>query len=173
MKLINKANGCIYGCHHQRIFNMKLLLDDKGWVEGFIDSFNNEKGEERRFVFGVFYPEKVIELFKLPLNGNNIPLNLHLEKCSINYKGQVLKMSEPNEELYGLCSLIIQGPELDSENTHSEIEDLKRKIEEWKDSMDPYGKAFYYEAFQNRSRIMKVVANSYKVESAIKKLLKR
>ena len=41
-------------------------------------------------------------------------------------------MNESNQQLYGLCSIIIQNQKLDSENTFYEIERLEYEIEEFK-----------------------------------------
>lgn len=173
MKLINKVNGCIFGYDHQRLFKGRLLSDEQGWVEGIIESLDNRKLGEKRFVFGPFYPGKVMELFELPLTTNNSTLNFHVEKEGVDYKGQVLTMDEPGTQLYGLCSLIVRNSELDSENNLGDVEQLEHEIEVFKSGMDLYGRAFYQASIEDKDRIMKVVADSYRVGSDIKELLKR
>lgn len=173
MKLVNKVNGCIFGYDHQRLFKGKLLSDENGWVEGILKTLDEESEGEKRFVFGPFYPEKVMELFEISLTANNEVLNYHIEKEATDYKGQVLTMDQPSAQLYGLCSLIVQSPELDSENNFGKVKQLEREIEEFKNRMDLYGQAFYVATIQDRDRIMKVVADSYHVRSNIKELLKR
>lgn len=173
MKQVNKVNGYIFGYDHQRLFKGRLLSDEQGWVEGIIESLDNGKLGEKRFVFGTFYPGKVIELFELSLTTNNSTLNFHIEKEGIDYKGQVLTMDEPSAQLYGLCSLIVRDPELDSENNLGDVEQLEHEIEVFKSGMDLYGRAFYQASIEDKDRIMKVVADSYRVGSDIKELLKR
>lgn len=173
MKLINRVNGCIFGYNHQRLFKGRLLSDENGWVEGIIESLDEESEGEKRFVFGPFYPGKVMELFELSLTANNEVLNYHIEQEGIDYKGQVLTMGEPNTQLYGLCSLIMRSSELASENNLGEIEQLECEIEEFKNKMDFYGRAFYQDSTENKDRVMKVVADTYHVRTDIKELLKR
>lgn len=168
MKFVYKVNGCIFG-DHQRLFKMRLLSNETGWVEGILESLDQQTDEEPRFVFGVFYPNKVIELFELPLIDNDVTLNFHIEKECIDYKGHVLDMRKTDKELYGLCSLIIR----DAEDKLDDEENLENRIREVKNKMDLYGKSFYYDAIKNQERILNVVADSYQVRFDIKELLKK
>ncbi len=173
MKLINKVNGCIFGYDHQRLFKGRLLLDENGWVEGITESLEKEEDDEKRFVFGTFYPGKVMELFELPLKGNATTLNFHMENHGIDYKGEVLTMEQPSTQLYGLCTVIVRIPELEVNDIFEEVEKLELEIEEMKNNMDVYGQAFYQGFIENKNRMMKVVEDSYRVRSDIKELLKR
>lgn len=171
MKSINEINGYIYGFDNQKLFKGKLLLDADGWIEGII-SPNDDSNDEKQFVFGFFYPEKVIELFGLSLMNNYTALNFHTEKCADYYNGEVLIVNEDKQQPYGLCNMVIQKPKLDSEDTLCESGKLEYQIEEFKKNMDLYATTFYNEAIQNKARIIKVVVDTYNVNADIKKLLK-
>ncbi len=171
MKSINKINGYIHGFDNQNLFEGRLLLDDEGWVEGIINPLDKE--EEKKLIFGFFYHEKVIELFELSPINNYSTLNFHVEKSSNYYTGEILIMNESNQHLYGLCSIIIQNQELNSENTFCEIERLEYEIEELKKNMDLYGETFYNAVIQNKDRIKRVVVDSYNVNAKIKRLSKK
>lgn len=172
-KYINKINGYINSYGNPKLFKGKLLLDDEGWLEGIITFLNNDSIDEKSIIFGPLYDEKVIELFGLRLTGNNSALNFHAEKQSEYYDGQVLTISDSNQQLYGLCNLIIRKYTPDSKDISIEIEKLEAEIENFKNNMDLYGKTFYNETIRNKDRITKVVIDSYNVNSDIKKLLKK
>ncbi len=172
-KYVYKINGYINGDDNQKLFKGKLLLNDEGWLEGIITFLNNDSINEKNLIFGPFYDEKVIELFGLQLIENNLALNFHAEKESVYYNGQVLTITDSNQQLYGLCNLVIRKYPQDSKDISIEIEKLESEIENFKNNMDLYGKTFYNEAIRNKDRITKVVIDSYNVNSDMKKLLKK
>lgn len=172
MKSINEIDGYIYGFDKRRWFKGKLLLDGDGWVEGIINLSNNDLNNGKRFVFGNFYPEKLLELFELSLTNNNETLNFHAEKCPKDYTGKVLCINGSNQEQYGLCSIIMKEQKLDPKSVSCEIEELESEIEEFKKRMDLYGRTFYNETIQNKDRIIKAVTDSCDGNADIKRLLK-
>lgn len=167
MKYINKINGYIHGYDNQMLFEGMILIDDEGWVEGILTSPNKDS---KKFVFGFSYNEKVIELFGLALSNNNVALNFHVEEQSDEYNGQVLAINEVNQQLYGLCSLVMKDQELSSD---FEVDKLEEKIESFKNNMDLYGKAFYIGTIKNKDRIIKSIIDDYNVNLKMKKQLKK
>ena len=169
---MNEIDGYIYGFDKRRWFKGNLLLADDGWIEGIIHLSNKDLDDGKKLVFGIFYPEKVIELFELSLTNDNETLNFHAEKCPNDYTGKVLCMNGSNQKQYGLCSIIMQNQKSGSDNVSNEIEKLEFEIEEFKKRMDLYGKTFYNEVVQNKDRIIELIKESYDVYTDIKRLLK-
>ena len=54
----------------------KILLNDDGWFEGIVVDPNSSYTEDR-FIFGVYHPEKVIELFKFTPIDVSAPFVFH------------------------------------------------------------------------------------------------
>ena len=126
----------------------KILLDDNGWFEGIVVNPNKDI-----FVFGVYHPEKLIELCKLTPNNDNKPLvfhgkrdaRVHGKRDAKDYTGTIeiigLSLSIP----CGVFCMNTQYAEAVRENTEAETSELKTRIQRYKQTIMDEEKNIMYQ----------------------------
>ena len=139
----------------------QILLQDDGWFEGIVVDPNSSYKEDR-FIFGVYYPEKIIELFKLTPHDISNPFVFHGKRGTKGYDGQFeiigLFGSTPN----GNCHIITRYAETVKQGMDEESQKLEAKIQRYKDNiMDETGKDFYENTIAMRKTMVESVLRNY------------
>lgn len=110
----------------------QILLEEDGWFEGIVnDPYSQYKGY--RFIFGIYHPEKVIELYKYAPEEISKPLKFHGDRDAKGYDGEFSIIGLFGEQPYGNCHIITQYSELARNNIQEEVSSLEAKIKYWKD----------------------------------------
>ncbi len=139
----------------------QILLEDDGWFEGIVVDPNSSYKEDR-FIFGVYYPEKVIELFKSTPRDISNPFVFHGKKNTEGYDGQfeIIGLFGPTPQ--GNCHIITQYAETVRQEIGGESQKLEAKIRRYKDSiMDEMGKVFYENYIAIRRTMVESVLRNY------------
>ena len=129
----------------------KILLDDDGWFEGIVVDSNSSYTEDR-FIFGVYHPEKIIELFKFTPINVSAPFVFHGKRDAKGYDGEFETIGLFGAMPCGVSHIITQYAESVRENTEVEIDELEKRIQRYKQSiMDETGKEFYNNSIAKRN----------------------
>ena len=140
----------------QDMWEGQILLEEDGWFEGIVLDSNNTNKKDR-FIFGVYFPEKVIRLFKL------IPLNVF--DATKNYKGYVGEVKTIG--LFGTMpcgsSYIDTQERLEiKQNIKEDKQLLEARIQNYKNTMmDKTGKEFYENSIAIRKTLTQVILRNY------------
>lgn len=141
----------------------KILLEDDGWFEGIVNEPNSSYIGDR-MVFGIYHPEKIIELLKISPEDVSNPLIFRGKKSSNGYEGEFSVITLVGEELFGSCLLVTQAAEpLKESNLELEKEELMKKISKFKE------KNAFKDLYENylavRSLMTKILLNNFSGES--------
>ena len=143
----------------QNMWEGQILLQDDGWFEGIVVDPNSSYKDDR-FIFGVYYPDKIIELFKLTPQSINNPFVFHGKRDAKGYDGQFEIIGLFGPKPYGNCHIITQFAEAVRQGTEEESQKLESKIQRYKDSMmDETSKQFYENYIAIRTMIKSVLRN--------------
>ena len=141
----------------------KILLEADGWFEGIVVDPNSSYTEDR-FIFGVYHPNKVIELFKFTPVKVSSPFVFHGQK-DFNfrgYEGQFEAIGIFGTMPCGGSRIITQDIELNRDDVDLEIQQLQSKIKRYKDTiMDDVGKSFYGNSIAMRNSMCQVILRNY------------
>ena len=131
----------------------KILLEDDGWFEGIVvDSNSSYKGN--RFIFGVYFPEKMIELYKVTPSIGIAPLVFHGIRDVKGYDGEFECVGMFESTPCGVSHIITQYSTLDKNNMDIEIEKLKKKIELYKGTLlNEITEVFYTKYLSSRKAL--------------------
>ena len=81
--------GYSYDFNDVNMWEGQILLEEDGWFEGIVVDPKSSYTEDR-FIFGVYHPDKVIELFKLtPINISSFFV-FHGKKSEKGYDGDLM-----------------------------------------------------------------------------------
>lgn len=157
-----------YNMAYGRDFNDKdmwegqILLQGDGWFEGIVVDPNSSYKEDR-FVFGVYHPDKIIELFKFAPFSVSAPLLFHGEREAKGYEGNFEKMELLNTVSCGSSHIITQYVETVRQGVEEESQKLEERIQRFKDIiMDGPGKTIYENIIDMRSVLVQLVLRNYK-----------
>ena len=149
------------GKFEKGIWNGKIILFGDGWFEGIVVDQNSSYTEDR-FIFGVYHPEKVIELFKFTPTNISYPFVFHGKREDNGYSGQFETIGLFGTMPCGISYIITQYPEVVKENTEIETDELKKKIQRYKQSiMDETGKEFYNNSIAMRNSMCQIILRNY------------
>ena len=139
----------------------QILLQDDGWFEGIVVDPNSSYKEDR-FIFGVYYPEKVIELFKVTPISVNAPFVFHGKRDAKGYDGQFETIGLFGAMPCGNSHIITQYVETVRQGIEEESQKLEAKIQRYKDNiMDEPGKEFYENTFAMRRTMVESILRNY------------
>lgn len=120
----------------------KLLLEDDGWFEGIVtDPYSQYTGD--RFIFGIYHPTKIIELFKVSPSIVSDPFVFRGRRDAKGYDGEFSIIGLLSEHKYGVSHLITQDVDYLKENNYQEVasrnidtekEELLNRIELFKNN---------------------------------------
>lgn len=139
----------------------QILLQDDGWFEGIVVDPNSSYTEDR-FIFGVYYPGKVVELYKfIPLNVS-APFMFHGIRGAKGYEGQFETIGLFGTTPCGNSYIVTQYAEIARKNVDEEAKVLEIKIQRYKSSiMDETGKEFYDNSIAMRKTLTQSVLRNY------------
>ena len=115
-----------YGCdfNYNDMWEGKILLEEDGWFEGIVVDPNSFYKKDR-FIFGVYYPNKVIELFKCTPIDVSAPFVFHGTRDVTGYDGTFESIGLLGSTPCGVSRIITRDAEFARENVDSEIDELK------------------------------------------------
>ena len=139
----------------------KILLEDDGWFEGIVvDPYSSYT--EDRFIFGVYYPEKVIELYKFSPFEVSSPFVFHGKRGVKGYDGEFETIGLFGPTYCGVSHIITQYVESVRGNTYAETNELEKRIQRYKQSiMDEIGKEFYDNSIAVRNSLCQIILRNY------------
>ncbi len=161
----NMSNN--YDFNERDMWEGTLLLQDDGWFEGIVvDPSSSYTGE--RFIFGVYHPEKVIELFKLAPISVSSPFVFHGIRDVKGYDGQFETINFFDTTPCGNSHIITQYPEVDRGYVDAEIIRLELRIQKYKASVIAECellRMFYNIAIAIRENMTQSVLRNYKEQA--------
>ena len=146
----------------KNIWEGQILLQDDGWFEGVVvDKPSSYK--EDRFVFGVYYPRKVIDLYKFTPINMSAPFIFHGEKQVNGYDGQFNVIGLFSTMPCGNSRIVTKEVDLiRPQRIEEEIQKLETKIQRYKNTiMDETGKEFYENTIAMRKTMVESVLRNY------------
>ena len=139
----------------------QILLQDDGWFEGIVVDPNSSYKEDR-FIFGVYHPEKVVELFKFTPISVSAPFVFHGKRDAKGYDGQFETIGLFGTMPCGNSHIITQYAETVRQGIDEESQKLEAKIQRYKDSiMDEPGKEFYENTIAMRRTMVESILRNY------------
>lgn len=148
-----------YDFNDRDMWEGQILLQDDGWFEGIVVDPSSSYTEDR-FIFGVYHPEKVVELFKFTPLSVSAPFVFHGKRDAKGYDGQFEAIG-----LFGIAGnshIITQYAEMARRNVDDEVKTLETKIQRYKSSiMDETGQEFYDNTISMRKTMTQSVLRNY------------
>ena len=135
-----------YISDNSNVWEGKILLYEDNWFEGFVvDSKNPNNTEE--FVCGVYYPDKVIDLYKF-LNVRGCFLLYFKGRKTVNgYEGKFESSGPISERTVGVSNIVTQCSELVRDNVDLETNEFADKIKNYIHFKINQDDLFYYKHF--------------------------
>lgn len=130
---------------HCHLYKGTIMVQQDGWFEGFIKEQNlTTEKNEIGFVFGVYVPSKLIELFYC--RGDFIS-RFRCENDAHNYRGTYSSIGPYMEIPGGECKITLESP------TYSE-EEVISKTNICKSLIGDRGHIFYNHILANKSKLI-------------------
>ncbi len=140
----------------QDMWEGNILLEDDGWFEGIVTEPYSSYQKDQ-FVFGIYYPTKIIELFKIvPTHIGKLLVfrGIRDAKGYDGYFKPILFGTAP----YGRTHIITQY----RENIETEIQNVEDKIEKYKNNlMDEADKKFYENIISTKINMKETILRKY------------
>lgn len=150
-----------YQFNDRNMWEGMILVEDDGWFEGVVKDVSSSYTEDR-FVFGVYHPGKVIDLYKWTPTSFSSPFVFHGKKEAEGYQGEFEVIGLMGTMPYGVSRIIPEELVLGSDEEQVEIDDVKRRIESYKVFfMDEVGKSFYDNSMAMRNVLCDNVLRCY------------
>lgn len=150
-----------YNFNDKDMWEGKILLHEDGWFEGIVVDPHSSYTEDR-FIFGVYHPDKVIELFKLTPLTVSSPFVFHGSRDAKGYDGVFEIIGLLGATPYGVSHIITQDAEMVRGNVDDEINTLEARIQRYKDSiMDETCTEFYNGYVAIRKHFPEIILRNY------------
>lgn len=105
----------------------QILLEEDGWFEGIVkDPYSQYTGD--RFIFGIYHPEKVIDLYKYAPEDVSSPFRFHGDRDVKGYDGVFSVYGLFGETPYGNCHIITQYAKSETDNHIQDVNLLEKKL---------------------------------------------
>ncbi len=155
----NMAHG--WDFNDKDMWEGQILLQDDGWFEGVaVDP--NSSYQEDRFIFGVYHPGKVIQLYKFTPINVSAPFVFNGTRDVKGYEGQFGTIGLLGTTPCGNCHIITQYVETVRKSIDEETQKLEVRIQRYKDSiMDETGKKFYENSIAIRKVMVESILRNY------------
>lgn len=151
-----------YDFNEKEMWEGQILLHDDGWFEGIVVDPNSCYYTGDRFIFGVYYPEKIVELFKFAPLSVTKPFVFHGRRDAKGYVGKLETFDLVRTISCGNCFITTQYAETVRQGIDEETQKLEERIQRYKDTtMDQVGKNFYENAIAMRTTMTASVLRSY------------
>ena len=140
----------------KHICNGKMILDDTGWLEGYLKSpnSNTKKKGTYLFIFGIYHPNKVLDLYEF--NQSSIyPFVFKGEQIDSKYVGILRSFYSKPDEFFTDYTDTLRIKESDSDiaKVKDKIDELKKYIYEEeieKPDENRLRTNFYNKVYKNR-----------------------
>ncbi len=150
-----------YDFNDNDMWEGKILLEEDGWFEGIVVDPNSSYKEDR-FIFGVYHPTKVIELFKFSPVDVSSPYVFYGNKNANGYDGQFEVIGLLGSMPCGVSHIVTQDAETVRESIDFEIDELKSRIQSYKDNiMDEVCKSFYDNSIAMRQSMCQIILRNF------------
>ena len=150
-----------YDFNDRDMWEGQILLQDDGWFEGIVVDPSSSYTEDR-FIFGVYYPGKVVELFKFTPLSVSAPFVFHGRRDAKGYEGQFETIGLFGTMPCGTSHIITQYAEVARGNVDEEAKVLEAKIQRYKSSIiDKSGQEFYDNTIAIRKTMTQSVFRNY------------
>lgn len=141
-----------YEFDNESIFEGKILLDKNGWFEGIINH-PNSKTNEKNIIFGIYHPNKVIELVKLSNRFN--PFVYRAISDDKSYYGEYSSMTYLGEIPFGSFKIDIKNNDFYTKEAYEELEQSIKNLKE-NIKLD-----LFDHAYSKRERLSKSILDVY------------
>ncbi len=136
----------------------KALLDEDGWFEGVAVDPNSSYGKDR-LIFGIYHPDKIIELYKFTPIDVSSPFLFHGMKLNKGYDGPFATIGLFGTNPCGVSRIVVEEKEAVKDN---DILELETRINNYKqNTMDDVGKQFYENSLAIRNILCEVILRNY------------
>lgn len=153
-----------YQFNDKDMWEGKILVEDDGWFEGVVKDVSSSYTEDR-FVFGVYHPGKVIQLFKWTPTSYSSPFVFNGSIAEEGYDGEFEVIELMGTIPYGVSRIITEEASLVRDVTDSEIEEVRGRIDRYKSSiMDDIGREFYDNSIAMRNSMCQIILRNYQGE---------
>lgn len=150
-----------YDFNDKNMWEGQILLQDDGWFEGIVVDSSSFYTEDR-FIFGVYYPGKVVELFKFAPLSVSAPFVFHGRRDAKGYEGQFETIGLFGTMPCGNSHIITQYAKVVRGNVDEEERVLETKIQRYKSSIiDEDGQEFYDNTIAMRKTMTQSVLRNY------------
>ena len=164
-----------YQFNDRDMWEGKILLEDDGWFEGVVKDVSSSYQEDR-FVFGVYHPGKVIELFKWTPTSFSSPFVFHGNKSEVGYQGEFEVIGLMGSMPYGVSRITPEEVVLGNDEEQVEIDDVKRRIERYKvllmdeptSALDPISTSRIEELAQELKEKYTIVIVTHNMQQAVR-----
>jgi len=141
--------------NEQDMWKGQFILYEDGWFEGIVIDPASPYLKDR-FVFGVYFPNKGIELLKVTPSEVSSPFIFRGKKDAKGYDGNFNAIGLFGEQEMGVSHITTQESEL------QDTQDLETRIDAWKESMVGDENNFLYEnTVQMRFQMIKTLKAQY------------
>ena len=141
--------------NEQNMWEGQIIVYEDNWFEGVVIDPASTYTKDR-FVFGVYFPGKGIELLKLTPGKVSNPFVFRGKKNNKGYNGTFNVIGQCWEEELGVNQISLKDSEL------QDTEELQSRINCWKKSMVDVQNIYLYECIvQMRFKIIKVLRAQY------------
>lgn len=110
-----------YQFNDRNMWEGKILVEDDGWFLGIVKDPSSMSYTDDRFVFGVYYPGKVIRLFKWTPTSYSSPFVFHGKKSDDGYQGEFEVIELYGSMPFGVSRIITQEADKVREVETSEV----------------------------------------------------
>lgn len=150
-----------YNFNDNDMWEGKILLEEDGWFEGIVIDSNSSYKKDS-FIFGVYHPTKVIELFKFTNVDVSEPFVFHGIRDAEGYDGEFEIIGKFGSMTCGISHIITQDAELARGNLDSEIDELKTRIQDYKNNtMDEVNEFFYDNYMAIRNNVCQIILRNF------------
>lgn len=151
-----------YQFNDRNMWEGKILVEDDGGFEGVVKDPRSMSYTDDRFVFGVYYPGKVIRLFKWTPTSYSSPFVFDGNKEDNGYDGKLEVIQLFGSYPFGVSRIITEEAEKVREVSDTEINGVKARIDRYKALlMDDIGREFYGNSIALRSSMCKIILRNY------------
>lgn len=139
----------------------QILLHDDGFFEGIVIDPNSSYTEDR-FVFGAYFPGRVLELFKFTPISVTSPFVFYGERDAKGYGGHFKSIGLFGSVPCGTSFITTQNVEMTRESVAEETKNLENRIQRYKENiMDDIGREFYDNTIATRKTLTQTILRNY------------
>lgn len=133
----------------------QFILYADGWLEGIVIDPNSPYTKDR-LIFGIYLPNKYIELLKATPSDVSDPFVFRCKRDTKGYEGKFAVIGLMGEEPLGVSHLITQVSE-----KQENIASLKARIKSFKENMDETLQSLYGSTLKMRSQMILIAKRNY------------